>query len=492
MIILRDLYTQTETVPLSSSDVTLGQTVIQYEVRSYVDTRNLGRVKSYIVTCTQRLVLPNPSPFGPQAETITSFLNYPALLTNQIAISDPNNILQSTLLMDYTPRTLNTAVATSQNQTTNQDFQVSQQSTTGSAHSQTNSYGASASIGFFGPMPVGDLSGNYQHSSTDETSRSLSTGQSVDKGTQLSNSNSMTIKDWGSYSQLDVGDQTPTWVWGQEFPWNVIQFRGVDSNGNILLPGFIQQRLFDGTVIYPPSELSLLGVDFVASASWLVVPNAGIAGPQEIAFNHSVNYGAASHQVTASKLVAKLTTYAPILYTSQTLDLPVLALDPIMTGDSSSAVLGFVANQFDVAPTAAGGPFAITSVNNTLLVRGAGFNEVMSTDFTTGPVQMTLYFKTINAAKDVTLWLKNWTSVGVAVQLSIVVNGNAALTKFVDAPEAGSGGDNVTSIVLRNQDFTSIDYCDYLQMGLNTVVITITPVNAATPSFYQIMALAVG
>ncbi len=493
MQILRDLYTQVEYSPVQSSSVTLGQTIIQYEVRAYTDTRNLTETKSYLVSCSQRLILANPVPYNPKAQTTTNFLNYPALLTNQIAISDPNGIIKTQVLLEYAPQTLNTAVASSQSSAQSSNTTVSQQYTSGSSTAQTNSYGGSVSLGFFGDAPTGDISANYQHSSTKERSSSLSKGNAVDSGNQVSNSSSMTIKDWGSYAAVDSQNHSITWVWGQEYPWNVIQFKNQNAAGTIALPAYVAQRLYDGTSIYPPSELSLFGVNFVAKATWLITPNAASATPEEITFNHTLTYGAGSHSVTGNVLTVGLDTYLPIVYTSSTLDLALLALDPIQSSDRGPAVIGFVPNQFDVAPGPGGQAFAITAADNNLLVRGSGFNGVMTTNFSTGAVQMTISFKIVDGTRDFSLSLKHWVASAAApCQLSIVVNGSAPILRFVDAPETGSGGDNVTVVALRNGNFASVDYCNYLQMGLNTVTVAITPVNGQTPTAYQLMALAVG
>ncbi len=211
-------------------------------------------------------------------------------------------------------------------------------------------------------------------------------------------------------------------------------------------------------------------------------------------FTHVLVYGAASHKVVDGHLTADLSTYLPVTYTSDPLDLPLLALDPIQSSGSGPAVLGFIAPQFDVAPTSTGSAFSITADSNDLLVRGQGFNGVMSTDFSAGTVEMTVSFKVVDPSRTVTLSLRHWITTGTPVQLSLVVNGDTAmpLTRFVDAQEMGSGGDNVSTITLRNKDFSSNDYCDYLQMGLNTVVITATPVGGQAKAGYQIMAMAVG
>jgi hypothetical protein len=105
---------------------------------------------------------------------------------------------------------------------------------------------------------------------------------------------------------------------------------------------------------------------------------------------------------------------------------------------------------------------------------------------------MTLYFKVLDSVSNLSLALKHWTQNGTAVQLSVAINGNNAITKFADAPETSSGGDNVTTIALRNRDFTSVDYCDWLVPGLNKVVITFSAITAGSPSsLYQILAAAI-
>jgi hypothetical protein len=500
MLKQRDLYTLAEYHEILSpgDQILLGQTVIQYEVRLYKDTRNLTEIKSYIVTCTQRLILPNPAPYSPSPGQ-ASFINYPALLLNTIGLSDSNNIIKNYQLLNYTPKTLNTSVATTQDNTQSQTNSLSRQYSTGSTTSQTNSFGVSAGLGFFGEAATGDLSVNYEQSNTAEKSKSLTTGNAVDHGNQVSNSSSLTVKDWGSYASVDKANKTVTWMWGQEYPWNVMLFKSMNENGDaILLPEFVAARLFDGTVLYPPSELSLFGVDFVSHASWLLTPIEGIAGPEEIAFQHTLVYGSASHElvsvdsVNQVKATLKADPNEAIIQKSSVLDLPLLALDPLQDLDSNSAVIGFVANQFDVAPDTKGSPFVISDDDNTLLVRGSGFNSVMGTDFSKGPVTMTLYFKLTESSPNVSLSLKHWTENSAIVELSIAVNDNAPLTKFVDAPEAGSGGDNVMVIALRNKKFSSLDYCDYLKMGLNIVSITFTPTGDKETTNYRIMAAAIG
>lgn len=496
MLILRDLYTQTGNIQFDiGGGATTGQSVIQYEVRAYTDTRNLGDQQSYLVSCTQRLIIANPTVYSPSPGNTTGYSAYPALLYNVVSISDPNKIVQSLQLVDYSPQTLNTAVVSSQNTAQSSNQSVSQQYTSGSSTAQTNSFGGSVSLGFFGDLPTGDISGNYEHSSSTDRSSSLSKGNAVDTGSQLSNSSSMTIKDWGAYTTVDTASQSITWIWGQEYPWNVIQFKNENAQDLIVLPAYVAQRLYDGTQVYPPSELSLFGVNFVAKATWLITLKSAQAVPQGITFSHALTYGLAEHSVSNQQLTAAYKPYPQPVYDATIADLPMLALDPIQTSDRGPAIIGFLPSQFDVPPAGSNTDFSITSKSNNLLVRGSGLSVQSNTTFNGVPVKLAIYFKLVDGSRDLSLSLKHWVgTTATPCQLAVVINGSLPLTRYVDAPETGSGGENVTTIALRNSNFTSVDYCDYLQMGLNTVDITITPVDTqpGTTTSYQLMALAVG
>lgn len=492
MLKLRDLYTQVETQPIVSSGTTLGESIIQYEVRAYTDTRNLVQTKAYVVTCTQRLMVPNTSGFAASAGSVGMYNDYPALITASISIADPGKVIASQQLLDYFPRTLNTSVATTLNTGQSSGNSITQQYTSGSSTAQTNSFGNSESAGFFGMGLTGSLSHDRSSSTTTEQSVAASYGGSVDTSSQLSNASSMSIKDWGSYAHVNAATAEVGWVWGQEYPWNVIQFKSLaPSQSGIALPTFVQQRLVDEDgQVYPPSELSLFGVDFTSRAAWLITPSSGLTGNETIQFTHAITCGSASHGLNEGKLTVALDTVTAQPLESTSLDLAQLALDPLR--GSRPAVVGFVANRFDVAPTPSGSAFAIASDANDLLVRGNGFTSVMGTDFSAGTVQMTVYFKVTEPNRDLSLSLKNWIQGTTPCQLTVVVNGEATLTRFVDVSESGSGGENVTVVALRYKDFTSVNYCDYLRMGLNTVSITVTPVTAHASTSYQILALAVG
>ena len=504
MLNVRDLYTKRITAELTSDGNPVGQATVQYEVHRYIDTTNLTETTSYLVTCIQRLTVPNSKHEIPNPSVVQSYALYPALLISKITINNTGNPTDPPptpppLLVDYEPRTLNASVNTALNSSAGSNAGTSQQYTSGSSYAQTNSHGFRISGGFFGDAPTGDLSYDHSKSATTERSQAETSGTTLDTSSQLGSSSEMSIKDWGSYAQLDVDDPNVSWIWGQEYPWNVLQFNA-PANGSdsyILLPPFVQQRLLDTSdaknpVLNPPSELSLLGVDFVSQATWLITPTSPTVSGNTISFTHDLTVGQGTHSMVAgdaTEVTALLRTFDVVPIQSGPIELPLYGLDPL----SAPSVLGFVADQFVVAPSPGNnGTFAIIADANDLLIRGSGFTKIMETDFSlTEPVQMTVYFKVTEPNSDINLSLKNWIVGTVPCQLTIKINDATPLLRYVDAPETSGGSDNITVVALRYKNFTSVNYCDYLKIGLNQVTITIAP-NSTAGSQYQLLAIAVG
>ncbi len=201
----------------------------------------------------------------------------------------------------------------------------------------------------------------------------------------------------------------------------------------------------------------------------------------EINFNHSLNYTMASHGILNNNFVASFTTSSPNTFNSQPLNLSLLALDPIThSGPSNNAVIGFLPDKFLVKP-APKTKFKIISEDNNLLITGSGFIKPMYTDFSNGPVTINVFFKIIDNSVDYDLFLKCYkaTSLGPGCILTMVFNGNTdnTVVKHVDAAEAQAGENNLISINLRNKNYNSYNYHDYLQYGKNSITITITPSN---------------
>ncbi|KVE31726.1 hypothetical protein [Burkholderia sp. TSV86] len=116
----------------------------------------------------------------------------------------------------------------------------------------------------------------------------------------------------------------------------------------------------------------------------------------------------------------------------------------------------------------------------------------MTTEFST-PVSLTVNFKVLDTANNYALFLMNWIGTqSSACKLTVTINGLYTVTVYVDAAEGQGGQNNVTSIDLRNTDFTSINFHDYLVLGLNQVQITAEPTNSTQKNQYTLFAMAIG
>ena len=222
---IKDLYTYEKIVKLQDGNKdSVGTTVIHYEIKRYKDVRNLNpslkdTTLAYQILCTQRIIIPNSAPYeiGPQIST--EFSDYPAAIANLMNVMADYVTVE---LVNYSPRTINAAVTTSTSTGSGSTSNTTRQHTSGSTTSQSNSFGASASVGFSGGLPTADVSANYEHSSGSDTSNSSSGGSDTGNNTQHSSSESMSVKDWACYSYLNPENTSPRWVWGQEYPWNVL------------------------------------------------------------------------------------------------------------------------------------------------------------------------------------------------------------------------------------------------------------------------------
>ncbi len=496
MINIKDLNTHIEYSDITVGGVVIGQTITQYRVKRYDDIKNLTEKKSYLITCTQRIIIPNKAKFSPAPAKNPTFNDYPALLTNEISIKSVSGSGDITFnkILDYSPKTLNTTVMSSEDTSNSSGESSSKEHTTGSSTSQTNSYSVSANIGFFGDLPTGGVSGSYGHSDTKTHSKSDSEGSSSSHGNQLSDEDSMSIKDWGSYAIMDNENQTPTWVWSQEFPWNVALFKDIDANNNVILPAYVQKRLYDGKTLYPPTELSLFGINFVSKASWIIAVNNQVldVNTGDITFSHILNYTTASHGVTKGQLSVLMNSQSPVTITSKPINLDLLALESIsFNRRANNAVIGFIKNKFTIPP-APKEKFLIISNSNNLLVNGSGFTDVMETDFSDGAVDINVFFKVTETYGDYTFFMKAWKTAKPACEVTISVNDYLVTTKRIDFLESEGGGtNNIVSVFLRNTDYTSVDYHDYLKLGLNSIKITITPEANSTGAMFCIRALGI-
>lgn len=504
----------------------------EYHVVSYDDVQLDGTgsvvktaTRKFLVSCTQRIKIFNPSAMAisPISNGPNSYENYPVLMNMLINFQKIQGL--DIQLLDYSPQTVNTKIQSSATVGTQDQATKSStlSATVGSVASTTNSYGATVSIG--------SVSGNYENSSTSSFDQSATAAaeRSSSRSNDSSSSAGMSIKDWGAYALINPINKSPSWVFGQEYPWDAIECRRSTGAVNpenpsqvqIVIPASMALRLFDGFTLYPPSQLSVFGFDFVMKALWLVTVDN--AAPDEVTIDHSINFFSGTHTQNAASdygVYVYMDSGPTVLGVtspdslSVTVDLPLMGLDPLGWEDKA-AIIGFLPRRFTVLPvlstTALPVPFDIVSLSNNLMIQdttgytascgpNAGFAATetwLSAYFTANcaALTMTVYFKIVDTVNIYTLYMKHWIATGTGgVKLTLVFNNDTdnALTKFVSSEEAEGGENNLLSVVLRDQDYSSVDYHDYLQLGLNSIQITITPmVPGATGCLYQIRAISV-
>lgn len=530
----KDLYTFTRFVDIEANNILIGSAEFQYRVTYYDDLQvsdfssvNKNKNRKYLVYCTQSVKIYNPEGLVLSPDySLTTYKNYPGILNSTISIATAKGIQFA--LLDYSPKTLNTQVQES-GSTGNSSGQTQESSTTntvGSSVSQTNSYGASVTAG-----DVFGVSEEFQHSTTttNEQSTSNQSGSSSNRNSDVSSSASMSIKDWGAYALVDPNKICPSFTFGQEYPWNAIDCRKTTGGKNtdnanqvqVVVPSSMLLRLYDGVSLYPPSQLSMFGINFVMKSNWVVSVDNGKS--EEITLEHVLNYSTASHTLVTKDGVEKVEVYIDKQPTrlgsseslNTTINMALMALDPLNT-NGISAIVGFLPGKFITAPQPATAtdvpvPFKVVSTSNDLMIydtseytapcgEGAGFSSSemgLTATFTDKckALQMTMYFKVSDTVTDYSLFIKHWKTGDVGVKLTFVINGDEAnpFTHYVDAPLAEAGDTNLLSVVLRSQNFTSVYFYDYLQLGLNSITMTIEPISAeyAAGNNYQIRAVSI-
>ncbi len=332
----------------------------------------------------------------------------------------------------------------------------------------------------------------------------------------------MSVKDWACYTSLDQSNSSITWNWAQEFPWDIIKFRNNAGAENITLPNYVENLLTDGTQAFPPSQLSQFGIDFVMKATWIVEGNT------QITANHVFDYFTATHNLDTGTnndnyIWANIDNMESLPFPGFEIDLCLYGLDPILNfGPDRNAIVGFVSRNFmqPAAPVSQendviAGPskFLIVSSANNLMIQditaysgnltssdvGAGFTAT-ATELTAmltpncTSLEMQIFFKIIDVEENYRLYLKHWKTGTTGVLLTITINGDSTNTicRYVDALEAEGGDDNLSVVSLRNLSFGSVDYHDYLQLGVNQITIALTPIGGnPVDCGYQIRAVSI-
>jgi hypothetical protein len=508
MIVSKDAYTSSYEGPLSN----FGSQTIQYTIRQYRDVRNLGNVLGYLVACKQRVIIPNQSAYTVGPNSNTNYVNYPAAVTNSIALTANNDA--TVQVKSIFPVTLNAAINTSQTSQSGTTSSTSNQSSSGSNQSQTNTFGVSLSAGFFGDLPMGGLALDYQHGWESGSFTSNTSGSDAGRQSGASSGESMSVKDWSSYGFTNTSNQSPTWVWGQTYPWDVIQYNQSSNGSTISLPAFVEALLLNNGLLLPPSQLSLFGLDLTMKAGWLVEFPGEISASETISLTHKTTLYTASHSLvpgsppSVSAVLQSANQAASASYSPPAaLDLSTYALDPIWSPNTKNgATIGFTVDPFTYPPKAPNNNFKILSPANNLQVTGTGFNPLTLTNPPTSApylscnpatsgaaTSFTAQFKILDSKNEYHLHLMHWIGAGSnPCIITVTVNGTKLNPFYVDSLQGQGGQNNMTSIELRNLDFQSPNYHDYLVLGLNTVTVAVTASASGTSNLYTLFALAVG
>ncbi|MGJ4953737.1 hypothetical protein [Bradyrhizobium sp. HKCCYLS20291] len=510
---LRTVSSQQE-LPFGSSSTSNAHCYLRYVVHEVADARNLGSGRAYRVECTARVVVSNESsdilqqvmtPLPtPGTTSIVGFQNYPLMLRGTAAFSQPAAPLPAGVrLLNYSPRTINAAIQTSKSSEQNNSSSTSSEHTSGSSTATTNSYGFDASLGFFGKSATGSISGGYNHASTTGSYGATTSGSQSASNSAFSESDAMSIKDWGAYAAVDPSDLSVAWLWAQEYPWSAVQYHTSSGNASdpsagmtqIHLPAAVADRMFNtNTTVFPPSELSLFGLDLVMKAAW-IIPLASAPASQQVQFSHGFDYVQGSHYLSdTNRIHAMSSAPASLQVSSPLIDLTLLGLDPILDhGLDNGAVLGFLPGT------------AIALANSDKFISGSNNLQVVGTGFTVPTTQaapmlasvtsaagasLTLNFKIVDPDAPLSLHLKHWVKSDGPCKLTISYNGAFTETHYVTAKEAEGGNDNVLEITLRNKSYGSVEYRDCLILGCNTVVIQISPADGSTAAQYALRAIA--
>lgn len=496
MIAIRDLNTHIEEYDMSYDGVVVGVIHAQYEVGRYVDTKNLISREAYIIECTLRACIQPEFAYELKPRSASNYERYPALLKTSAKIIGYQDKFDLHLI-SYDPKTLNSSIERGQTTSNSAGTEVTREHTKTDSRSHGHSFTLGASGGYQA-TPVGMLSFDWNWYQGREHSQSNSNGSSKQRSTESSGSASMSIKDWGSYASVDPTSKFVSWIWGQEYPWNILQYNALDENDGIVLPQFVRALLTESPYIHPPSDLSLFGIDFTSKSSWMLYKNDDNRSDDFIQFQHDIDYTVASHGLKSSSASSELSgadsepfavlnNYGALKLTSQPVDLCRLALAPLPSG---IAVIGFRKPQLRklIANTSSG---RIISDNNDLLVDIQGFSQGFESRVNdTQKSSIVVQFKLADDRASATLQIRHWIAGAGACRLKISINGNQLPDKYATDPFDANGEQNLLLVTLRHQDFSSQNYCDYLVPGINLVNIEFDS-PSDTPCVYTLDALGV-
>lgn len=458
-----------------------GSATLKVFVFKKINTLNLATKPVYIIKTALRVSIYNNQVFNLAAGSILAYQNYPALFSfKQTLTSLAPAEKDSFRLLSYAPQTVNSSVTVSRSDSDVAGVTNSAQQSIGSSTSQTNSFGVNAQGGIMVALPLFTVGANYDYAYTSAQSQERGTATSAQSEEQTGNADSYSIKDWGVYAQVNRGKLEAGWICGQEYPWNVLQYRTQNSSGNIDLPEPVVARMLEGNCVLPPSQLSQFGTDFTFTAEWSFTPteaNVNLDTPL-LSIPLTIAYVLASHQrlgfsppyhLAASLSQPSTSNFDLILNWGQ---LECLALNPVIAA-RNDASLNFQKVPAARFPTGPSRPLTLTSPTNTLFFTASGFSPGMIVDVAQGPASYTLKFKLTDTVGELSLYLKHWKLDPAGLVLTITINEFTLPVQYVDALQGEGGMGNRTTIGLRSTDYMAEDFADYVIVGLNTITVTV-------------------
>ena len=492
----KDIYTAQKLVELKNEKgVVFGSSFNEYTILRHIDTANLKQTKGYMVILRQRIKILNLNGYSPGTSTQVSYASYPALLINSVSLAV--NSEAQVRLNSFFPRTLNASVSVSGGNQDSSSSSTSHSTTSGSSATNANTYSVSANLGFFGDVPTGGVSGGYSHSTSHTHYHSHTHGTESGHSHTEDHSAAMSVKDWSSFASLQSSVDIQ-WLWSQTYPWNALNYNQIDpKTKNVILPDYMEKQLYDGKLLHPPSELSVFGVDFVQHASWIVEYPDGVSdGKETIKFENNIQSFYGSHGLDEDKKfflhISSPDTANTMKYESDTIDLSLYALTPVTSLTSHSpASIGFMVNEFTTAPTKETDSFKIVSPHTNLQVTGQGFGSNMTADFKS-KVSMNVYFKIDEKDLDHDLIFIHWLGEGSgSCKIDWKINDKFSGSLLIDANRTRGNDNDLDKVSLRNLDSQSINFHDYLQLGLNEIVLSVAPVDSSKPASYTLSSITV-
>jgi hypothetical protein len=459
-----------------------GYLVFKVFVQKKISTIDLESRAVYQIRTALKASIYNKNPVNISPGSLTAYMNYPAIFsfTKTLQCGDPAQAANFRLLT-YSPITVNSSITTSRSDSTDNTLTSSSAQSVGSSNSQTNSFGINVQAGEMMESPMFTVGLSYEHAYASQRSQQHSTSSGSSSGQGSSIQDGYSIKDWGIYAKIDRENLKAGWICGQEYPWDVMQFRSFNGAGNIDLPQAIIDRMLMGDCVLPPSQLSQFGTDFTFTAEWSFTPDdeSPDINANLLTFDVDSQYALATHQrlgIAGHYSISASLGSPAVDQTSLSLtwwQLECLALNPLVPGrnDASLNLAKLPATSFPTKPSV---PLLIASPTNTLICNATGFEPGMIADVTSAPATYVLGFKVTDTVGDLSLLLKHWKLEDTGVVLSIRVNDVEVPLEWVDGRQGNGATGNRTETVLRTTDYMADDFCDYVKVGMNTITVTVT------------------